>query len=225
MPTVAACRLEKNNRLGLPERWKMYICWYNLFAMKKFLLSLMLPAAIVMTSCGGDEEKAEGGDGGEKVEATDFSGMESVDLASMQLKAKVMVPQIAGPNGDIIPPVVKHEEDDFFWTIEIGEGGEKFRLIIENAEGLGEDLVAEKKQMFEDFWEIEYLLDEKDVIMYQKKVKNDGSVPEQFHVFGMVTIDGVKYKVYSDETIQFRKPEAEEMLRTIRSMLEAGAEA
>lgn len=202
---------------------KPYICTANYFEMKKFLIHLVIPFSVLLTSCGGDDKGSEtsNDNAGETTQpATDFSGMQKVSLNDFQLEAEGMVPQIAGPNGDIIPYTVLHEEDDFFWVIEIGPEGEKFRLIIENAAGMEGDLVAEKKKMFEDFWEIEYLVDEKNIIMYRKAVKGEESVPNQFHVFGVMNVDDIPYKIYSDETIQFRKPEAEEMLRSVRSLIE-----
>ena len=118
---------------------KPYICTANYFEMKKFLIHLVIPFSVLLTSCGGDDKGSEtsNDNAGETTQpATDFSGMQKVSLNDFQLEAEGLVPQIAGPNGDIIPYTVLHEEDDFFWVIEIGPEGEKFRLIIENAAGI-----------------------------------------------------------------------------------------
>jgi hypothetical protein len=187
--------------------------------MKKFILSIMLPAALIFTSCGGDEKSTEGDDSNSngKDESLDLSEMEEIKLEKYDLKASVHVPQIVGPNGDVFPVVVKHEDGDYFWYIEIGDNGDRFRLIFEIADGLADDLVAEKKKMFQSFWKIDYLIDEKDVILYRLYMEED-AVPEQFHVFAQVTIDGTRFRVYSDESHQYRKKQAEDMYKTIRSI-------
>jgi hypothetical protein len=191
--------------------------------MKRYYYLLFIPLTLTFNACGGEEKEA----GGEKTEAnkteTDFSGMEEIKLNDKDLNAAIKVPQIASSTGDIIPVTVDHGMGDFIWTVKVGDG-EKFKLMIENAEGLGDDLIGEKKKMFESFWKIEYLVDESNLIMYKKSIEGEETVPDQYHVFAVVKIDGIPYKVYSDETVQFKKPDAEEMLRSVRSLLEANAE-
>lgn len=180
---------------------------------------MILPAALIFSSCGGDDKPSEGdGDNNnETTEDLDFSEMEEIKLSQYEMNASIRVPQIVGPNGDVFPVVVKHDDGDYFWYVEIGENGDRFKLIFEIADGLADDLVAEKKKMFQKFWKIEYLVDEKDIIMYRMYMEGD-AVPEQFHVFAQVTIDGTRYRVYSDESHQYRKKQAEDMYKSIRSI-------
>lgn len=190
--------------------------------MKKLLL-LCIPAAVLLTSCGGDESgDSEEKENGSEETTTDYSDMETLDLSEHQLPAKIKIPQITGEEGAVMPIEVIHEEDDFIWEIRIGEEGEKFRLVIEDMAAMEGDVIADHKRIIEGtIYDVEYIIDESDLIMYKQMIEGEASVDPRFGVCGVVEIDGYPFKLYSSDQTDFRKPQVEDMMRSIRSIMES----
>lgn len=203
----------------------LYICINKILNMKKLAFFLLITAglAFTITSCGGEdgEEKesdsqSESTGGDDESDLIDLSDMALEDLSDHGLPTKIKLPQIPGRSGDIIPFTVENQ-DDFRWFIQIGEEGDLYRLIIENAEGF-ENIMEDQKNSFQSFFTIDYIVEEEDIIMYKKTVKSEESVPEQYHIFGVVEIGGIPYKVMSDWTIPFNKLAAKRMYKSVKSL-------
>ncbi len=189
--------------------------------MKKLLL-LCIPAAVLLTTCGGDESgDSEEKENGSEETTIDYSDMETLDLSEHQLPAKIKIPQITGEEGAVMPIEVIHEEDDFIWEIRIGEEGEKFRLVIEDMAAMEGDVIADHKRIIEGtIYDVEYIIDESYLIMYKQMIEGEASVDPRFGVCGVVEIDGYPFKLYSSDQTDFRKPQVEDMMRSIRSIME-----
>ena len=76
--------------------------------------------------------------------------------------------------------------------------------------------------MLKEFFHVEYLREEGDVLLYKRLLKYDGKIEETekkdiYFVFGRFQIGNVNYIVKSSEEGLF-KPEAEELMNTVKSI-------
>ena len=212
--------------------------------MKK-VFGLLLCSTLFLASCSGDSKSSDGeektqNDGEEKTQndgedLTDYSGMSEVSLDTFGLAMNIMLPQYDGPMNSVIPHVMEEIDEGSRWKITIGqEEKEKFCVFIEDAFGeymeakdAGKeiDFIANKKNELAgfDFIKVDYLVDEADVILFEKTYDN-GTVDPHYHVFGIVKQgkDQV-FKVYSDEGItSFNLERAKKMVSSIKSMQVGG---
>ena len=195
--------------------------------MKKIFI-LLVAVATVITSCGGSEDGGdkEGKKGGSDVAELDYSDMVQYSLDTFSIPVSVMVPEYEGPMNTVLATTLSEVEEGWLWKISIGEEGAKYSLFIEDVTGYEDDhSVAKKKEELDGmkFMNIKYLVDDSNLIMFEKLYPGDESIPAQYHVMGVVVNGENTYKVYSDETQLFNKPLAEKMMMSIKSML--GAEA
>ena len=192
--------------------------------MKKIFLSLAI-ASLTFASCGGDksEDKKAGENTGENTETVvTTEEMQSVNLEENELPVTMDVPKyFATGMKDPIPYEVIHDEGDYKWKIVIGKEEKiKYCLTIEDMGDETADLVADKKSQLagDRIWNINYIVDGSNAILMEKTLAGDDSVDPQYQVFGTFTADGIKYKVYSDETEAFKKRHAQNMLASIQSL-------
>ena len=192
--------------------------------MKKIFLSLAI-ASITFASCGGDktEEKKDGENSEKSVETVAASEeMQSVNLEENELPVTMDIPKyFATGMKDPIPYEIIHDEGDYKWKIVIGQEEKiKYCLTIEDMGEDATDLVADKKSQLagDRIWNVNYIVDGAEAILMEKTLTGDDSVEPQYQVFGTFTADGIKYKVYSDETEAFKKRHAQNMLASIQSL-------
>lgn len=183
---------------------------HNFNKMKKLLLttrslfvcSLLISMALVLLSCGGSEDGEKNADGINLDE--DYYTFKGINLKNNGINAMIMLPDETANIGASTKPEVIHSEGDFKWDIIVGPN---FNLHIEDY-GDYTDLVQNQKKILKenDVFSIKYLIDEKDMILYEQKlvVKGSNKAPQSvgvehksYHVYGQKTIDGVTYELRS----------------------------
>lgn len=163
------------------------------FAYLVFVFFFALP------SCSGsDNAEVEEGSNDEYYE---FKGL---NLKEYAIPAMIMLPDETANIGASTKPEVVHSDGDFVWDIYVGPN---FELHIEDY-GDYTDLVEYKKKELkkQDFFKINYLVDEKDMIVYESTLLVKGSKEasptvgvkhKSFHVYAQKTINGITYELHS----------------------------
>jgi hypothetical protein len=134
-----------------------------------------------------------------------------------------MVPDETADIGSSTEVQINHSENDFRWELLIGE---KFLIHIEDF-GNNKNLVSEKKKELKnkDWFEIKYLVNEKNIIVYQKKLKvkgvNNASSKVgvehvSFHVYAEKLIDGINYELRNSD-----EGNTQEMVRWIAKSIKS----
>jgi hypothetical protein len=151
--------------------------------------------------------KEENPKSGKEIDLSDnYETFQSFDLSPFDIKASIMLPDETANIGASTKPEVYHEEDGFKWDIQVGPN---FKVHVEDW-GANRGLVADKKSQNEDLgiYEIRYLIEEEDFIIYETKLKVEGlknaskSVGVQhvsYHVFAEKVIDGITYEFRSPD--------------------------
>lgn len=205
--------------------------------MKKLLFPVVLSAFLIV-SCGDDGgNEGEKSDGGEKTEEQNETGdlgeFKAASLDTFDVALDMQLPQYERAMNQMYRPRMEVIEEGMKWKVTIGpEDKERFCLIIEDVygdyklaeeEGSELDLIAERKKQLAGytFLNADYLVDDKDAIMYEVVYEEGSGIEPHFQVMGIVRKGESIYKVYSDDGITtFNKLKAERMLETIRSMSE-----
>lgn len=153
----------------------------------------------------------------------DYYEFKAFDLTDYELPATIMLPDETASIGASTKPEVLHKETDFYWDISVGQN---FQIHIEDY-GDNKDLVVREKNKLADFsfYDINYWLEEDNLIIYEKKLKVRGNAKApntvgvehvSYHVYGCKEINGVFYELRSrDEGVE--KPIVELMAKSIRS--------
>ena len=185
--------------------------------MKKNLLLFFIPAALAFQSCGGGENDTTGENSDTvKTEEVDYTGMKSFDMNQHGLKTSVMVTEELSSTGSPYPVDVIRDEDMFTWEIMSGPG---YHLMIEEVDGEGNYMAREKERLKNDVvFQEEIRVDEPNMILYRATLPEGAGQRDYYHVFGIVTIDGVEYIVKSDPFGEFSEVQANDMLKSIKSM-------
>jgi len=135
----------------------------------------------------------------------DYYEFQDFIMADYDIPAVISLPDETANIGASTKPEVRHEES-FKWEI---NAGQKFQLHIEDF-GILDDLVKEKKKELADqkFFKIKYLIDEPNLIVYERTLLVSGSKyasPEvgiehkSYHVYGQKTINNIIYGLSSAE--------------------------
>lgn len=170
---------------------------------KKFLLLFcLLGTSVLLSSCGGGEEKKEI----ETVIDEDYDQFQMFDLSKYDIPAYIYLPDETANIGASTKPEVKHIESEFLWEINVGPN---FQLTIEDWGETNDMIKEEKKNLAEmDFFKIKYLVDEKDIIVYERTLvaRGDQKAPSSvgvkhktYHVYAIKNIDGINYEFQSRE--------------------------
>lgn len=191
---------------------------------KSFFIKIIGFAAIIfgvfaLTNCGGDDPEADQQD---IVVDDDYYEFQDFIMSDYDIPAVISLPDETANIGASTRPEVKHEES-FKWEI---NAGQKFQLLIEDF-GILDELVKEKKKDLADqkFFKIKYLIDEPDLIVYERTLMVAGSkyaAPEvgiehkSYHVYGQKTINNIIYGLSSAEE-GCDKPIVELMAKSIKS--------
>lgn len=156
----------------------------------------------------------------------DYFEFQDFDLSNFGIPATLKLPDETANIGAAMKPEVHHLESDFYWNIQVGPN---FTLYIEDF-GDNTNLVKEHKQKLENtqFYDVEYLVDEADLIVYKITLKvrghanaskNVGVKHESYHVYGERVINGIHYEMRSRDE-GFDKPIIDLMAKSIRSIKE-----
>lgn len=191
---------------------------------KSFLIKITGVATIVfgmfaLSSC--DEESVDS-DNQDIMVDDDYYEFQDFIMSDFDIPGVISLPDETANIGASTRPEVKHEES-FKWEI---NAGQKFQLHVEDF-GILDDLVEEKKKDLADqkFFKIKYLIDESDLIVYERTLMVAGSkhaAPEvgiehkSYHVYGQKTINNIIYGLSSAEE-GCDKPIIELMAKSIKS--------
>lgn len=185
-----------------------------------FVFGLFLFGTFLFSSCNGNSN-----DDNQDLDLSDnYDAFQSFDLAPFDIKASIKLPDETADIGAAMKPEVMHEEDGFKWDIVVGPN---FNIHIEDW-GANKGLVADKKKQNKDLeiFEITYLVDEPDFIVYKLalKVAGDKNAPkdvgvahESYHVFAEKIVDGITYEFRSPDD-GYEKVIIEMMAKSIRSV-------
>lgn len=150
----------------------------------------------VFTNCGGENPNPDSED---VTIDDDYYEFQDFIMTDYDIPAVISLPDETANIGASTHPEVKHEES-FKWEINVGP---KFQLLIEDF-GILDDLVKEKKKELSDqkIFAIKYLVDEPELIVYERTLMVTGSkyaAPEvgiehkSYHVYGQKTVDKIIY--------------------------------
>lgn len=189
------------------------------YAYKTMMFLFLAAAGFMVTSCGGEEDPKE--DSGINVDE-DYYEFQMIDMARYGIDAYIQLPDETANIGASTKPEVSHLEDHI-WQIDIGQN---FTLHIEDMANIKDNIKEEKKELKrKDFFKVKYLIDEPDMILYQRELVVKGSDQaaatvgvehKSYHVFGQRTIDGITYVLESREE-GYEKNIIEMMAKSIKS--------
>lgn len=187
---------------------------------KKYLFYSLFFSVLGLTSCNTDPKDLLDSEQDLLEEYYEFQGF---DLSQYDIPATIMLPDETANIGASTKPEVLHTEDNFYWDINVGPN---FQMHIEDY-GDNKNLVAEHKKSLKEreMFAINYLIDEKDLVMYERKliVKGEKNAPKtvgiehkSYHVFGQKTVNGITYELRSRDE-GYEKVIIELMTKSIRS--------
>lgn len=136
----------------------------------------------------------------------DLYEFQGFNMASYDIPMLIMLPDETANIGASTNPDVAHVEGDFKWEINVGPN---FKMII-NDWGSRLTKVTDEKNRLKGlkFFQIDYIKDEPDFILYKKTLlakseKNKGSKVgtkhESYHVFAQKQLAGINYVFESRE--------------------------
>lgn len=177
---------------------------------------------LIVFSCGDDSKK----DDQKEVEISlddDYYEFKGISLKEYGIPALIMLPDETANIGASTKPEVLHNEGDFIWDINVGPN---FNLHIEDY-GDYTDMVDYKKKELkkQDLFKITYLIDEKDLILYERTLIVKGSKKasptvgvehKSYHVYGQKVINGITYELRSRDE-GYEKMIIELMAKSIKS--------
>ena len=153
----------------------------------------------------------------------DYYEFQAFDMAEYGVDAYIFLPDETANIGASTKPDVQHIPDDIYWEINVGPN---YSLHIEDFASISNLVKVEKKELAaKKFFKVKYLVDDKDLIVYERTLLvkgTDKASPsvgvehKTYHVYGQKTIDGVTYALESREE-GFEKVIIELMAKSIRS--------
>jgi hypothetical protein len=184
------------------------------------LLGFFLVGA-TLASCGGEEKSSK------KAGVTlddDYYEFNGINLNDNGIPAIIMLPDETANIGASTKPEIIHTDGDFIWDIHVGAN---FNLHIEDYGDYTDMVEYKKKELKEqEVFSIIYLIDEKDLIVYERKLIVKGSKNaspkvgvehKSYHVYGQKIIDGITYELRSRDEGYEAKNIIELMAKSIKS--------
>ncbi len=184
------------------------------------LMSVVLLATVI-SSCGGEEKPSTE----EAVTLDDdYYEFKGINLKSYGIPALIMLPDETANIGASTKPEIIHADGDFIWDINVGSN---FNLHIEDYGDYTDMVEYKKKELKEqEVFDIKYLIDDKDLIVYERKLIVKGSKKasptvgvehKSYHVYGQKIIDGITYELRSRDEGYEAKNIIELMAKSIKS--------
>ena len=184
------------------------------------LFSFLLIGAL-FSSCGGSEKPAK--EDGVTLD-DDYYEFKGVNLKEHGIPAIIMLPDETANIGASTKPEIIHTDGDFIWDINVGSN---FNLHIEDYGDYTDMVEYKKKELKEqEVFSINYLIDDKDLIVYDRKLIVKGSKKaspkvgvehKSYHVYGQKIIDGITYELRSRDEGYEAKNIIELMAKSIKS--------
>ncbi len=165
---------------------------------KSFFFTAILGSLFIFTSC---EDTPVQNDNEIDVN-DDYYEFQDFILTDFEIPAVISLPDETANIGASTKPEIVHSNDDIKWQINVGQN---FQLLIEDYADLT-DLIEVEKKSLADFYKINYIIDEDDLILYERilDVKGDdnasptvGVEHRSFHVYGQKIINGITYELCS----------------------------
>lgn len=189
------------------------------------LVFLLILSSITSCSSPNQTKKTETAD--EFSLSDDYYEFKGLSLKEYDIPCMIMLPDETANIGAATKPDITHIEGDFIWDISLGNN---FNLHIEDY-GDYTDLVDYKRKELtkQDIFKINYLVEEKDLLVYERKLIVKGSKNaspkvgiehKSYHVYGQKTINGITYEFRSREEGYEQKRIISLMAKTIKSVEE-----
>lgn len=185
---------------------------FNYKKMKRLSISFALLLATILISCG-EAESTDNNESQNNKDTVNTEGMSDLSLKEHGLELIIKTPAISSSTGSIIPSVT-HVDGTLDWYVKIGD---KFSLTIEewSKEHKPSQKVAEEKRYVNaSVFEIEYIIDEPNMIMYKRNLPEGQGGKPSYHVYSAQTIDE-KVFVFKSGLDGGLKPVIEDMVKTI----------
>jgi len=185
----------------------------NVFILLPFIILFLLP------SCSGNDNEASQ----TPISTEEYYEFKGLSLKGSDIPAMIMLPDETANIGASTRPEILHNEGDFIWDILVGPN---FELHIEDY-GDYTDLVEYKKKELkeQDVFKVKYLVDEKDLIVFESVLIVRGSKEasptvgvkhKSYHVYAQKVINGITYELRSRDE-GYEKMIIELMAKSIRS--------
>ena len=153
----------------------------------------------------------------------DYYEFQDFNLSQYEIPAIISLPDETANIGASTRPEVIHAEADIKWLIRVGAN---FELEIEDYAEVTNLVKDEKRNLAsKDFYKINYIIDEDDLILYERTLVvkgTDNSSPtvgvehKSYHVYGQRIINGYTYELRSREE-GYEKMIIELMAKSIKS--------
>lgn len=189
--------------------------------LRRFMIFGLIGMSAMLYSCGSEEVDPNDG---EIVIDDDYYEFQDFNLEDYDIKAFISLPDETANIGASTKPEIIHIEDDIKWEVNVGQN---FQLMIEDYGDLTDLIEVEKKELAEQsFFKVNYIIDEPDMILYErtllvkgtKKASSKVGVEHRtYHVYGQKVIDGISYELQSREE-GYEKVIIELMAKSIKSM-------
>ncbi len=178
---------------------------------------------MVLVSCGEEKKVVEEPKEAEAVLDNDYYDFQGFNMSPYDIPVMIMLPDETANIGASTKPEVVHTVDDFKWELLVGSN---FEMLIDDWGDYTDMVVTRKKELASlDFYKINYLIDQKNFIMYEQelipkgvKASNSVGVPHKsYHVYAEKVIDGVTY-VFRSKDEGAEKLIIELMAKSIKSV-------
>lgn len=174
---------------------------------------------LFLNSCSGNDNEASQ----TPISNEEYYEFKGLSLKGSDIPAMIMLPDETANIGASTTPEILHNEGDFIWDILVGPN---FELHIEDY-GDYTDLVEYKKKELkeQDVFNIRYLVDEKDLIVFESVLIVRGSKEasptvgvkhKSYHVYAQKVINEITYELRSRDE-GYEKMIIELMAKSIRS--------
>ena len=193
------------------------------FQFKLLTIMMLFMTVSVISSCGGDSGKEEVKEEEGLNLDEDYYEFKGISLKEYGIPAMIMLPDETANIGASTKPEVIHTDGDFIWDIQVGPN---FDLHIEDYGDYTDMVEYKKKELKEqEIFKIRYLVDEKDLIVYERTLIVKGSKKASptvgvkhasYHVYGQKIINGITYELRSRDE-GYEKMIIELMAKSIKS--------
>lgn len=190
--------------------------------LKSLIITSLFGYVLVFSSCVDGKKDLSVND--EIVVDEDYYEFQDFNLSMYEIPALISLPDETANIGASIKPQITHIDYDIKWDINVGPN---FQLLIEDYGDITDLIEVEKKELAEQsFFNINYLMDEEDLILYERTLLvkgRDNASPtvgvehKSYHVYGQKIIDGTTYELQSRED-GYEKVIIELMAKSIRSL-------
>lgn len=187
----------------------------------KLMIFGLIGISAMLYSCGSEEVDPNNG---EVVVDDDYYEFQDFNLEPYDIKAFISLPDETANIGASTKPEIIHIEDDIKWEVNVGQN---FQLMIEDYGDLTDLIEVEKKELAEQtFFKINYVIDEPDMILYERTLLVKGTEKasskvgiehRSYHVYGQKIVDGITYELQSRED-GYEKVIIELMAKSIKSV-------